>query len=481
VAADATLWKKAAFFGCVRKGSLYFVHVQGRKAPLHPRLLPHAVVQGRRASALRILLGSAPWNFTQDERSGWSGFLVSLVFRNPEAIAAAKTAAKEVFDNALPVLEADYANRQPHDPSTYEAYTKGRSDDPVGRAAAIPVQRVINSPEIGNHIVKMRWMVLHDSRPSFPFLTSDRPMLITNGIIFEQSQIILPISPRHVFVATNNLETENYIKDIMERRQLIPQVNYRVAKQARKYVYGSDDTQLRFLENRLGLRHTADPMEQMRLAISATPAHIPVMRRSNMQDGLRAQPPAGFVTPCAPMLADRPPAGQSWVHEIKFDGWRMIARKAGTDVRLWTCRGRDVTAQFSQIAGALAILPIDNVILDGDAVCMAASGSCLFHGLGSAAGAASACSAAFDLIALEGADLRRAPLEERRMKLSDLLMGATEALVLSEQFSGDGAAIFEQVRQLGLEEIVSKRLGSPYVSGRSNSWVKTLSPTDVRI
>jgi hypothetical protein len=84
-------------------------------------------------------------------------------------------------------------------------------------------------------------------------------------------QLIIPISPRHVFVATNNPETENYIRGVWRNRQLIQQVNERVALQSRKYVYGYSDAQLSFVSSRLGSAWTADPLENLALDVATRP------------------------------------------------------------------------------------------------------------------------------------------------------------------------------------------------------------------
>jgi hypothetical protein len=160
--------------------------------------------------ALRILLGETPWKFTNKERSGWSRFIVSLVARNPESVERLKAAGHALFDRALPDIESDYASRKRStDPPTYAEYASQSSPNPAGRAAAILIQKVIDDPRLGTWINQMRWMVLHDARPKNLLLTSDRPIVMTNGLAHENSQIILPISPRHVFVATNNAKTEN--------------------------------------------------------------------------------------------------------------------------------------------------------------------------------------------------------------------------------------------------------------------------------
>lgn len=216
--------------------------------------------------ALRIILAKTPWIFTDKERSGWSRFIVSLIARNPESIERLKAAGEALFHDALPAIETDYAiRRRPTDPPTYADFTKQHSPNPAGRAGARLIQRVIDDPQLGNWINQMRWMVLRAERPKNILLTSDRPLVMTNGLAHENAQIILPISPHHVFVATNNAKTENYIRDVMYRKQMVEQINDRVAKQSYRYVYGFSDAQLTFVSARLGMKYTASPVENMNL------------------------------------------------------------------------------------------------------------------------------------------------------------------------------------------------------------------------
>lgn len=216
--------------------------------------------------ALRILLAKTPWKFTDKERSGWSRFIVSLIARNPETIERLKDAGHALFDKALPDIEADYANHKlSTDPPTYAEYVAKNFSNPRGRAAATLIQRVIDDPQLGNFINQMRWMVLFNSRPKNLLLTSDRPVVMTNGIAHENAQILIPISPHHAFVATNNVQTENYVRDVWHRRQMIEQVNERVTRQSHKYVYGFSDAQLAFVSARLGMKYTADPVENLKL------------------------------------------------------------------------------------------------------------------------------------------------------------------------------------------------------------------------
>jgi hypothetical protein len=205
------------------------------------------------ARALRILLAASSSQLSVDERSGWSRFITSLVLRNPESVDRHKVAGQAVVDRALRISE--------------EAATPQQDESRAGRASAILLQSVIDSPRIGSYMNGMRWVVLHIPSPKFLLLTSDRPVIMTNGLAYENSQILLPISPHHVFVATNNAKTENYIRDIMRRQQLIQQINDRVARQSRKFVYGFSDAQLSFVSARLGMKYTADPLENFSLEV----------------------------------------------------------------------------------------------------------------------------------------------------------------------------------------------------------------------
>src|SRR3954466_12744465 len=90
--------------------------------------------------------------------------------------------------------------------------------------------------------------------------------------------------------------------------------------------------------------------------------------------------PAGFILPCQPALADRPPAGPGWLHEIKFDGYRVIARKDGEQVRLWARTTSDYSKAFTRIRDAVAALPVDTAVLDGEAVLMRPDHSFDFEG-----------------------------------------------------------------------------------------------------
>jgi len=213
---------------------------------------------------MKILLsGVRTFNFSPKVRDGWSRFITSLIMRNPEMVERSMLAAKAIYDQALADLRADYdKHRKPIDPPTYEEYCALNSPNPADRGGAILLQKIIDSPDIGNCINSMRWKVLKADTPKFTLLTSDRPVVITNGLAYEHSQLLLPISPFHLFVATNKVEMERYIEHIFARGQAIRQVNERVALQSRKYVYGLSDEQFNFVAARLGKKYAASPLDE---------------------------------------------------------------------------------------------------------------------------------------------------------------------------------------------------------------------------
>jgi bifunctional non-homologous end joining protein LigD len=177
--------------------------------------------------------------------------------------------------------------------------------------------------------------------------------------------------------------------------------------------------------------------------------------------------PAGFIKPCQPTISDKPRSGPLWLHEIKHDGYRMIACKNGGQVRLWSRNGRDWSREFLAVTDAVKALPADEIVIDGEAMAHCKDGWPDFHGLRSEDGGAAACLFAFDLLRLNGEDLRPLPLDERRARLRKAIRGADKALRFSEHLDGDGDAIFRHACALGLEGIVSKRRDARYRSGRS--------------
>ena len=163
------------------------------------------------------------------------------------------------------------------------------------------------------------------------------------------------------------------------------------------------------------------------------------------------------------------------MHEIKFDGYRLNARKESGRIVLWSRYATDYSDTFVRIAEAVRALPVDHVMIDGEAVVFRPDGHSDFTALRSNRGAAQASLVAYDLLQFQGEDWRKLALEVRRAQL-ELLVDGIDGLTFSEAIESDGAIVFDHACRLGLEGIVSKRLGGLYSSGRCRNWLKVKNP-----
>jgi bifunctional non-homologous end joining protein LigD len=190
--------------------------------------------------------------------------------------------------------------------------------------------------------------------------------------------------------------------------------------------------------------------------------------------------PAGFVVPAQPVEREKPPTGAEWIHEIKHDGYRMIVRKEGENVRLYSRKAIDWSGRLPAIARGAALLKAKSVTIDGEAVVVGPDGLTDFEALRGRGAGDVAVLYAFDLMELDGDDLRSLPIETRKATLASLLRNPG-AIRLSEHISADGPEVFAHACRLGAEGIVSKRLGSPYRSGLCDAWIKCKNPAAVPV
>jgi bifunctional non-homologous end joining protein LigD len=185
----------------------------------------------------------------------------------------------------------------------------------------------------------------------------------------------------------------------------------------------------------------------------------------------------GFVPPALATLKPSPPRGDAWVHEIKFDGYRLEAQVRNGKAKLLTRSGQDWTDRFgTPLTEALAALPARTGILDGELVVEGAGGASDFPALQAdlAAGRSDRFRYyLFDLLYLDGADLRKRPLVERKAELASLLDGIPDPLRFSEHFEVEGEVMLDHACRLSLEGLVSKRRRDGYPSGRSGAWIKS--------
>ena len=184
----------------------------------------------------------------------------------------------------------------------------------------------------------------------------------------------------------------------------------------------------------------------------------------------------GFITPCLPSKAPRPPSGPSWIHEIKHDGFRLMVRREGARVRCYTKNGHDWADRFPAIVVAVLRIKAKSVLIDGEAVIPRADGMSDFNALRSQGRNHEALLYAFDLIAHDGDDLRGVALIDRKQRLAELLSRDQQVIQFVEHLAHDGATVFDHACRMGLEGIVSKRTDAPYRGGPSKVWLKSKNP-----
>jgi bifunctional non-homologous end joining protein LigD len=191
-----------------------------------------------------------------------------------------------------------------------------------------------------------------------------------------------------------------------------------------------------------------------------------------------SDPLPDVIEPGLAQLVDRAPEGDAWLHEIKIDGYRVGARIERGDVRMLTRHENDWTPRFRHIAAILAELPVKTAYLDGEIAVLTAEGvsdfGALQEALGRDGGSREMAYIAFDLLHLNGRDLRPLPLIERKTILEKVLakLPVRSPVQFSADVTGQGAKFFALACKRGLEGIVSKRAKAPYRSGRSGDWQK---------
>ena len=188
-------------------------------------------------------------------------------------------------------------------------------------------------------------------------------------------------------------------------------------------------------------------------------------------------PPRPDYVPQLATLVDHPPSGDEWLHEIKYDGYRIGARVRSGRVSLYTRNRNDWTAAFPEIADAVGKLALDDALMDGEVAVVLPDGRTSFQALqntGAADNRGTLVYFVFDLLRLNGKNLESLPLEERKAMLKTLVgRRSTGRIRFSEHIEGNGETFFAEACRAGLEGIVSKRRDHPYRAGRHGGWIKT--------
>jgi bifunctional non-homologous end joining protein LigD len=187
-----------------------------------------------------------------------------------------------------------------------------------------------------------------------------------------------------------------------------------------------------------------------------------------------------FIEPCLPTISRTVPTGRQWAYEIKYDGFRFLAVRQRERVRVYSRGGHDWSKQLPAIVAALQALTARSVVLDGEGAICGPDDKSDFDRMRacfSRQGTREAFLYAFDLLELDGRDLRDEPWARRRAALAQLLADAEPGIRLCEHIEDvDGAVVFRQACVMGLEGIVAKRRDSHYHSGRCREWIKIKNP-----
>jgi len=216
------------------------------------------------ATALTMLENDNPRITRESQpRSAWSRFIMSLLMRTPSDIAALKSGVAEEWARRIPELEAKYAaKRGPNDPATLEEYLAQRSSDDVEQWAMSLLPSLIDHTKIGELLNNMRWLVRRIGSDAGEFLTSDRPIVMSWTLTERNAYLFLPISPKTVFVAVNDLETQRMIEERNPDEQ-VEAINRFVAGRAVKFVYARNDSVLEYVRQHMGTKPRNTLLEQL--------------------------------------------------------------------------------------------------------------------------------------------------------------------------------------------------------------------------
>ncbi len=196
------------------------------------------------------------------------------------------------------------------------------------------------------------------------------------------------------------------------------------------------------------------------------------LRLSDLDGAIRGALPRTQPLALA-MVVEAPPEGDEWLHEIKHDGYRIVARIDEGEVQLVSRNGKDWTKEFPQIARAVGRLPAGTALLDGEVAAVLPDGHTSFQALQRRSdGGTRLVYFVFDLLHLDGWDLRPVMLERRKQVLQRLLQAGPEALRFSDHVRGHGPEFFAKAKEAGVEGVVSKHADAPYREGRGGDWLK---------
>jgi Protein of unknown function (DUF4238) len=227
----------------------------------------------------KILSGdSTPW--TGDERTAWTTFVLSLLFRNPENVTIIKDHIREAWEQGMRALEANYvARRRPTDPETFDGYVALTNPAAAEIGASNFLMETISNKQVGPTIFNMHWTRHSLKSSKLNLLTSDRPIIMPLGLADPRAYIMLPVSPSILFLAAHDPDFARFIAGL-NHTYLVKTINKAVVCQARKFVWATDDSQLEFVRRHIGTApdRTIITEEQKQESLAAARGELAVDR-----------------------------------------------------------------------------------------------------------------------------------------------------------------------------------------------------------
>jgi len=234
---------------------------QGREHIIETHLMGMVDDWAARAHARMLEDGTSVGHMNTRAALGWCQFLYSLVVRTPEHLLLIKQKLAEMSPEILEGVRDEYPSlRGPNDPLTFDEYKERYANKPIAVAPPRVLLDILSSKRVVRALATLKWVTKNVDSADHTLLTSDRPVIITNGIDRPDAHIVLPISPRKLFIAAKEEQMLHQITS-MSADQLVTIANEKVSEQAYRYVYGVNDSQLRFVSKRLGKRIRSSPLE----------------------------------------------------------------------------------------------------------------------------------------------------------------------------------------------------------------------------
>ncbi len=415
---------------------------------------PSGASKSSKATALPFVIQKhAASHLHYDFRLGWNGVLKSwAISKGPSYVVKDKRLAVQVedhpmeyggFEGVIPKGQYGGGTVMVWDQGTWEPQP-GHTDVDEGLRTG-SLKFIMHGERMKGKwaLIRMKGKYANESKPNW--------LLIKEHDDFEKPQTAEPI-------------TEEFTTSAVTGRTM----NQIAASE--DHVWHSKDTATGKAWQRIDKEKEQQPPTR-------SPTAIPAAKSKPIQ------PPAGtlkeklpaFIPPQLALQTTTPPATEGWLHELKLDGYRIQARKSGPQVQLLTRTGLAWTHRMKTIATQVSILPCESAILDGEVVVLDDKGNTSFADLQAAfqEGAKKPFTYfVFDLLHLNGHNLRNLPLIERKTILTTLLINSHDQIRLSEHIESNGPTVFKSACELDAEGIISKRAAGTYISGRTGDWLK---------